>query len=118
LSAHSGGYRPTAFALANGGLGEHIREIFLFDAFYSQYEKFVPWLKQNRANRLRSIYTEHLAAEHRDFVTMLKKEKLQYTDQLSAQAQITLMPTTVCHNCVMEENFKKWLEVSCLAPIE
>jgi len=25
------------------------------------YEKFIPWLKQNRKNHLRSIYTEHLA---------------------------------------------------------
>jgi hypothetical protein len=118
LSAHSGGYRPAAFAVANGGLSEHIREVFLFDAFYGQYDKFVPWLKQNRANRLRSMYTEHLAVEHLEFIKVLKKEKLQYTNQLSAHARIVLMPTSVCHNCVMEGNFKKWLEVSCLAPIE
>ncbi|MGH7598121.1 MAG: hypothetical protein ACREOI_17350 [bacterium] len=118
LSAHSGGYRPTAFAVANGGLAEHIRELFLFDAFYAHYDKFIPWLKQNKKNHLRSIYTEHLADEHQDFMEILEKEKLTYTDQLSAEAQIVLTPTTVCHNCVMEENFRKWLEVSCLASIE
>lgn len=117
LSAHSGGYRPTAFAVANGGLAEHIRELFLFDAFYANYDKFTPWLKQNRQNHLRSIYTEHLAAEHQDFMKMLEKENLKYSDQLTASAQIVLLPTTVCHNCVIEENFKKWLEVSCLAAI-
>ncbi|MDZ7292995.1 MAG: class A beta-lactamase-related serine hydrolase [candidate division KSB1 bacterium] len=115
LSAHSGGYRPLAFAVAYGGLAEHIRELFLFDAFYAHYEKFIPWLKQNRWNRLRSIYTGHLAGEHRDFMAMLKKEKLKYSDQLAANARIVLLPTTVCHNCVMEENFKRWLEISCLA---
>lgn len=117
LSAHSGGYRPTAFAVEKGGLAKNIRELFLFDAFYGQYEKFIPWLKQNRKNHLRSIYTEHLADEHRDFMAMLQKEKLEYTDQLAAQNQIVLLPTAVCHNCVMAENFKKWLEVSCLAPL-
>jgi len=47
----------------------------------------------------------------------LQKEKLKYTDQRSAQNKIVL-PTAVCHNCVMEDNFKKWLEVSCLATVE
>lgn len=118
LSAHSGGYRPAAFAVANGGLTGHIRELFLFDAFYAHYDKFIPWLKQNPLNHLRSIYTEHLAAEHENFMKMLTKENLSHTDRLSAHAQIALMPAAVCHNCVMEENFKKWLEVSCLAIIE
>jgi len=113
LSAHSGGYRPTAFAVEKGGLSEHIRELFLFDAFYGQYEKFIPWLKQNRKNHLRSIYTGHLAADHQDFMKMLTAEKLVHTDRLSAAAQIVLMPTAACHDCVMEENFKKWLEASC-----
>ncbi len=118
LSAHSGGYRPAAFAVANGGLAGRVRELFLFDAFYAHYDKFIPWLEQNKQHRLRSIYTDHLAAEHQDFIKMLRTKKLKYTDRLSASAQIVLMPTTVCHNCVMEENFKKWLEVSCLATIE
>jgi hypothetical protein len=115
LSAHSGGYRPTAFAVADGGLAEHIRELFLFDAFYAHYGKFIPWLKQNKQNHLRSIFTEHLAGEHQDFMQMLDEEKLKHADQLTAGEQIVLLPTTVCHNCVMEENFRKWLEVSCLA---
>jgi hypothetical protein len=101
--------------VANGGLAEHIRELFLFDAFYAHYDKFIPWLKQNLQNHLRSIYTEHLAGEHQDFVKMLQAENLKYTDQLAANEPIVLLPTTVCHNCVMEENFREWLEVSCLA---
>jgi hypothetical protein len=118
LSAHSGGYRPTAFAVEKGGLAKNIRELFLFDAFYGHYEKFIPWLKQNRQNHLRSIYTEHLADEHQEFMEMLAKENLKYAERLAAGAQIALMPTTVCHNCVMDENFRKWLEVSCLETIE
>jgi hypothetical protein len=118
LSAHSGGYRPAAFAVEKGGLAKNIRELFLFDAFYGQYEKFIPWLRQNRKNHLRSIYTEHLADEHRDFMAMLQKEKLNYTDQVNAGNKIVLLPTTACHNCVMAENFRKWLEVSCLATVE
>jgi hypothetical protein len=117
LSAHSGGYRPAAFAVEKGGLSGHIRELFLFDAFYGQYEKFIPWLKQSRENHLRSIYTGHLAGEHQDFITMLEKENLLYTDQLSAEAKIVLQPAAVCHNCVMAENFRKWLEVSCFENI-
>lgn len=118
LSAHSGGYRPTAFAVEKGGLAKNIRELFLFDAFYGQYEKFIPWLKQNRHNHLRSIYTDHLADEHHDFMALLQKEKLAYTDQLAAKNKIVLLPTAVCHNCVMAENFKNWLDASCLAALK
>lgn len=117
LSAHSGGYRPTAFAVEKGGLAKNIRELFLFDAFYGQYEKFIPWLQLNRKNRLRSIYTEHLAGEHRDFMALLQKEKLPYTDQLAAKNRIVLLPTALCHNCVMADHFKRWLEVSVLEKI-
>lgn len=117
LSAHSGGYRPTAFAVEKGGLAQNIRELFLFDAFYGQYEKFIPWLQLNRKNHLRSIYTEHLADEHRDFMAMLEKEKLSHTEKLAKNHKIVLQPTTVCHNCVMTDTFKQWLEASCLEKI-
>jgi len=114
ISAHSGGYRPAILSLVHGDLEKQIKEMFLFDGFYALTEQIIPWLKQDQKNRLRSIYTEHLAEEHQNFVALLKKENLAYFEQFNPTMQITLSPTVVHHNCVIEKNFQLWLEGSCL----
>lgn len=114
ISAHSGGYRPALLSLARGQLDQQITEIFLFDAFYAETERLIPWLIQNKKNRLRSIYTEHLAPEHEAFITQLNKAKLSYTATFAPSSRIVLSPTTVCHDCVMEGWFQTWLAASSL----
>ncbi|HEX9974035.1 MAG TPA: serine hydrolase [bacterium] len=114
ITAHSGGYRPAILALARGGLQDNIKEIFLFDAFYAETEQLIPWLKQDKHNRLRSIYTEHLAGEHEMFIKLLKKFKLSFSEQFKPSAQIVLSPTDLCHNCVIENTFQTWLDGSFL----
>lgn len=117
ITAHSGGYRPAMCAVSSGQLSEKIREIFLFDAFYSLYEKLLPWLSASKENKLRSIYTGHLAVQHQEFMGMLKKRNLAFSDQLSAQTKIYFTPTTVCHNCLIDGTFEEWLRVSCLEEV-
>jgi len=117
VTAHSGGYRPAINAVSSGQLSENIREVFLFDAFYAQYEKLLPWLSARKENKLRSIYTEHLAGEHKEFTGMLIKQKLPISDKLSARTKIYLAPTKVCHNCVIDGAFEEWLRESCLEEI-
>ena len=114
ISAHSGGYRPAILSLARGKLENHIKEVFLFDAFYALTNQLIPWLQQDPNNRLRSIYTEHLAEEHQDFMNLLNKSNLSYVEQFDPSAQITLSPTDVCHGCVIGNNFQLWLEGSIL----
>ncbi|NOZ60599.1 MAG: hypothetical protein GXO74_02855, partial [Calditrichaeota bacterium] len=118
ITAHSGGYRPALLALERGGLSDKIQEVFLFDAFYALSEKLIPWLKQNKNHRLRSIYTKHLAPEHKDFMKMLKKENLPFTEKLTGNAQIVLEKTDVKHNEVIENNFLKWLKASQLENVQ
>ena len=101
-------------SLVRGNLDKNIRELFLFDAFYALTDQIISWLKQDQNNRLRSIYTEHLAGEHQNFIANLKKENLTYSEQFIPTAQISLSPTDVCHNCVIENAFQIWLEGSCL----
>lgn len=112
LSAHSGGYRPALLALAHGDMQEHIAEIFLFDAFYALTENLLPWLQQSSTHKLRSIYTEHLAVAHRAFMVQLQTAGLAFSSAFSPAAQIVLTPADVCHNCVVEGTFQKWLEGS------
>lgn len=115
ISAHSGGYRQAIFAVARGGLQENIAEVFLFDAFYRETHRLIPWLQLGRSHRLRSIYTEHLAPEHQDFVKLLTKTQLKYSQYFLKSEQIILCPTNVPHNKVIQGTFQKWLEGSCLS---
>jgi len=117
ISAHSGGYRPAILGLVKGGLPLHVKEIFLFDAFYDLTDLLIPWLKSDSGHRLRSIFTAHLAPEHRHFVRLLALQHLRYENTLSNDAQIYLKFTNVCHDCVMDGTFEKWLEASILEDI-
>lgn len=58
LSGHSGGYHVIASILDHGGLTDHIREVWLFDALYGNEDNFVNWQKNERG-RFLDIYTDH-----------------------------------------------------------
>lgn len=113
ISAHSGGYRPAILSLARGRLDKNIKELFLFDAFYALTDQIIPWLKQDQNHRLRSIYTEHLVQEHKQFMELLGKARLSYNKKFLPASQIILSPTDVCHDCAIENTFQQWLEGSC-----
>jgi hypothetical protein len=57
LSGHSGGYAVMASILDRGGLTDHVREVWLFDALYGRTDQFLNWLDQSKG-RLLNIYTE------------------------------------------------------------
>ena len=99
ISAHSGGFRPAAFALDRGGLNPFITDVFLFDAFYANQDLFKKWL-ENGKGRLLGAYTTRLREEHTTFEQFMKRkvgERLSFTY------------TTVDHNAVVHEFFGKWL---------
>ncbi len=99
VSAHSGGYRAAAFSLGRGGLAGHITDVFLFDAFYSQQDLFLNWLKSGDGV-LHAAYTEHLAKEHTDFGRRLGDE---------LRGRIDFTPTTAEHDQVIQTFFETWL---------
>jgi hypothetical protein len=59
LSGHSGGYEVISSILDRGGLNDHVREVWLFDALYGRTEKFVKWFANDPRTRFIDIYTEH-----------------------------------------------------------
>ncbi len=118
ISAHSGGYRPAILGLENGGLKKNIKELYLFDSFYDLTDKIIPWLKADKDNRLRSIYTENLAPEHQEFLKLLMINGLTYNNILAKEVKVILMGTRACHDCVMDGNFEKLLKMSYLRDIK
>ncbi|MGB6122649.1 MAG: serine hydrolase [Bacteroidota bacterium] len=99
VSAHSGGYRPAAYALHVGGMGENVTDVFLFDAFYANQEYCRDWLL-NGNGRLWGAYTPYLADQHTAFAKEL---------QSSAGDRLRFTSTDVSHEEVVRRFFPEWL---------
>jgi hypothetical protein len=114
LSAHSGGDQAVFMSLKTGGINDKIKSVFLFDAFFSNYENLIPWLSASEGNVLRSIYTKYLLQEHLDFMELLEKENILFSESFDSAQRVSLEFTKACHDCVIESNFREWIEVSDL----
>ena len=58
LCGHSGGYEVISSVVACGGLTDHVREIWLFDALYAHAGRFALWF-DHHPGRFIDLYTEH-----------------------------------------------------------
>jgi hypothetical protein len=57
LAGHSGAYRIIAFILEKGSVP--VSEVYLFDALYSQTDKFMSWIKLDEKHHFVNWYTNH-----------------------------------------------------------
>lgn len=123
LSGHSGGYRVIAFALAQGGLGGHVREVWLFDALYGQADKYRDWLVKPE-RRLLAIYTDGggTLEETRNFMRALRSAGIAFLETEDAHAtgpalrgnRLGFLHTDLGHNEVLaaRRTFQTFLEAS------
>ena len=57
LAGHSGAFRVMAHILQNGGI--EIKQTILFDALYSQVDKFTNWIQADPSHQFIDMYTDH-----------------------------------------------------------
>lgn len=57
LAGHSGAFRVIAYILQNGQMP--VQEVFLFDALYSQVNKFLSWINQDGNRHFIHWFTNH-----------------------------------------------------------
>ncbi|HNQ72525.1 MAG TPA: hypothetical protein PKN95_02840 [Verrucomicrobiota bacterium] len=127
LSGHSGGYRVMSAIVAQGGLEEHIKEVWLFDALYAQTPRFLHWAERT-GGRLLDIFTETGGTKQRseELMDTLQRQKLPFllapdtrvsTAQLRTN-QFIFLTTDLGHNEVLagHRTFQRFLESSSLAP--
>jgi hypothetical protein len=126
LSGHSGGYQVISSIVDHGGLTDHVKEVWLFDALYARTDKFVTWW-DNSHGRLIDLYTEHggtknetekLLATLKDRGTPLFSAK--DTDTTPANLRdnrILFLYTDLAHDDVIHKrkDFELFLSTSCLA---
>jgi hypothetical protein len=129
LSGHSGGYHAIAFILAQGGLTDHVREVWLFDGFYGQTEKFVDWF-EHQPGRFVNLYTdrggtkeetEKLMADLRAKGTpFLARNDAEATPEDLRTNRLVFLHTEVPHANVVQTGkaFCRFLKTSCLDEIK
>lgn len=125
LSGHSGGYHVIAGILDHGGLSDHIREVWLFDALYGNVDNFTAWQKGEQGRWL-DIYTDHggtrenseelMAAYQAKGIVFFASEDTNAVKEDLQTNKIVFLHTNLVHNDVMSKRgtFEEFLETSCL----
>jgi len=129
LSGHSGGYEVISAILDRGGLTDHVKEVWLFDALYAQTDKFQAWIDRQQG-RFIDIYTEdggtkarteELMATLRQRGTALFAAKEGDAKPADLQAnRLIFIYTDLPHNDVVHrrQEFRDYLKTSCLQIME
>jgi hypothetical protein len=125
LAGHSGAYRVMAFILTRGGLTANIREVYLFDALYSQSEKFAHWIDRF-PGKLVDIYTAEGGTRDQslDLMDDLRAWDIPFvavpesavTQDLLRKNRLVFVESALEHNDVVaaKEQFRAFLAASSL----
>jgi len=129
LSGHSGGYEVISAVLARGGLTDHVREVWLFDALYGKTERFVLWF-DHHPGRFIDLYTAHggTLEESEELMTALRGNGVPFfsadeTNAIAADLRanpLIFLFSDLPHDEVMQTRgtFQRFLETSVLSPIQ
>jgi hypothetical protein len=125
LSGHSGGYQVISSIVDHGGLTDHVKEVWLFDALYAQTEKFRAWFEKEHG-RLVNIYTANGGTRHETelMIEAFKKSGTAFfagneselkADDLRTN-HLAFIYTELPHNDVVaaHKTFRDFLKTSCL----
>ena len=120
LAGHSGAYRVMAYILQNGNLP--VKEVILFDALYSETNKFLNWIQSDTNNRFIDIYTNGggTDVESKEMVKQLINlnvrtdtiEEKDLTAQLLQTERIVFIHSLNKHNDIINnpDNFRLFIE--------
>jgi hypothetical protein len=129
LSGHSGGYQVISAIVDRGGLTEHVREVWLFDALYAQTDRFLAWIDK-RQGRFIDLYTEHggTKGETEQLMATLKQRGTPFFAGKEGEAKpadlqsnkLVFLYTDLPHDDLVHRRreFCEYLKTSCLGKLE
>jgi hypothetical protein len=95
LSGHSGGYQVISSIVDRGGLTDHVKEVWLFDALYAQTDKFLAWFEKGN-KRFMDIYTDHggTKQETEALMATLKSKNVKFVFGNESEMKTADLPKT------------------------
>lgn len=83
IVSYSGGYLPTAYALAHGGAVHRVKGVILMDSIYGDHDKFAGWAAQrHRLAFLLSAYTESTKDDNATLRQLLDRRRISHAESL------------------------------------
>ena len=82
IVGYSGGFVPTAYSLAVGGLGDRVRGVFLLDALYGELDKFASWIDNHRSAFFVSSYTPYTKRRDDELMRMLRNKGISVAEDM------------------------------------
>lgn len=82
IVGYSGGYHPTAWALAKGGVGERVKGVVLLDGLYGEADKFAAWIERNRSGFFLSAFTGSTRKGNSALKKILRRQEIAYATRL------------------------------------
>jgi len=78
IAAYSGGYQPTAFGLAVGGIANRVRGVVLLDALFAEQHKFADWVARHPRAFLFSAYGKAARSEHTELQRLFGERGVKF----------------------------------------
>jgi len=98
LAGHSGAFRVIAYILQNGQMP--VQEVFLFDALYSQLDKYENWLDQSGSHHFIHWYTNQGGGTDEMSDTMMLQLKVHHND-FALTEELTVKPEIIKNNRIL-----------------
>ncbi len=98
LAGHSGAFRVIAYILQNGQMP--VQEVFLFDALYSQVDKFMYWINQDKNHHFIHWFTNHGGGTDVMSDTMMQQLKDQHIKYTLTEEKI-INPDIIKNNRIL-----------------
>jgi hypothetical protein len=92
LAGHSGAYRVMAYILMHGGI--EVKEVYLFDGLYSQFEKFILWIDRSKTGRFVAITSPAEGGTEKqsmDMMAVMKAWKIPFASFKELDASLVEM---------------------------
>ncbi|MEI9956541.1 MAG: hypothetical protein WDM90_09625 [Ferruginibacter sp.] len=123
IVGHSGAYRVMAYILQNGGV--EIKQTILFDALYSEVDKYTAWIQADATHQFIDIYTDGGGTDKLSIamiqglkeknIAVISAEERDITAATLQNNAIVFMHSLKAHNDVISRpdyNFKFFMENS------
>jgi thiol-disulfide isomerase/thioredoxin len=121
LAGHSGAYRVMAYIIQNGGM--EINQAILFDALYSEVDKYSNWIQADPSHQFINIYTDNggtyklsvsMAEELRNKnIPLISTEEKEISPSVLHANRVVFIHSLKAHNDVInrpDNNFQLFLE--------